>query len=402
MNTLSSISFGEDIRRPDRLETRNTADVLFGIRDGHWRDAVAHVRELPVNSPEQRAAKVALPFCTWAGVFTRRSNDGLLRHSGQCGVDLDGLGETGAVTVIQAAVADVHCLAAFRSARGEGVRLIFRIPPCSPEHHVIAFEQVAAHVLKTYGREADTSGKDVCRASFVSFDNGLWFNATALVLPIELPGETQRLIKQHRCVSPSLYGGTLAETCWTWFGRHYASALPRRDGTAKTHHNLLDLGKAVALHAHRIKSPITDNIIDLTFNAWLGEHARNGVRLRCSPEEYRAEFVTSVKGCQRKPWFSCAADVWLRWTRHKQFPRDGLPHERILFAIRQHCADAKTSEFYLGARDAALVANVGYVTAWRVLNKLCASGQLEKLEAPRNLRHAQTYRLKYPKQDFKK
>lgn len=34
LNTLPSISFGEDIRRPALLETRNTAVVIFGIRDG--------------------------------------------------------------------------------------------------------------------------------------------------------------------------------------------------------------------------------------------------------------------------------------------------------------------------------------------------------------------------------
>jgi BT4734-like, N-terminal domain len=392
LNTLPSISFGEDIRRPNRLETRNTADVLFGIRDGEWQNAVVRVRSQPADSPAQKKAKLALPYATWSGTFSRRANNGLIRHSGQCGVDLDDLGGAGAIDVLQAAVADVFCLAAFRSARGEGVRLIFRIPPCSPENHAAAFEQVSAHVRKNYGHDADTSGKDVCRASFVSFDNGLWLNAAALVLPIELPDETQRLTRQYRCVS-SLYAGTLAETCWTWFGRHHASTTPCQDGTVKTHRNLLDMGKAVALHAHRIKTPLTPKIIEVTFDAWLAEHTRNNVRLRCSPDEYRAEFVTSVKGCERKPWFNAAAEKWLRWTRHGEFPRDAMPHERILFAIRQHCAESKSREFFIGVRDAALIAGVGYVTGWRMLRKLVASGCLKKLDVKRLPRHAETYML---------
>jgi hypothetical protein len=394
VNCPAEISFGLDVRQPSRLETRNTAQVLFGIRAGEWREPVARVRELPADSAEQKTAKLALPFCTWAGVFTRRSNDGLVNHSGQVGIDLDGLGEAGAVAVLQAAVADVHCLAAFHSARGEGVRLIFRIPPCSPENHAVAFEQVALHVRALYGHEADTSGKDVSRASFVSFDNGLWFNAAALVLPIQLPGETQRVLASYRCVSSPLYSGQLAEIWPVWYGRHYANTAPVSGETVKTHGNLLDLGKAIAIHAHKIKTPMTTRIIDVTFESWLRELQRQGVTLRCAPDDYRAEFETSVKGCERKSWFKTAAEKWTRWTRHTDFPHCGKPHKKILFAIRQHCAESKSQDFFIGARDAGLVAGASYVTAWRMLKKLCADGDLEKLGERRQLRHAQTYRLK--------
>jgi hypothetical protein len=364
------------------------------VRDGHWRDAVARVRELPADSAEQKAAKIQLPFCTWAGVFTRRENAGLVRHSGQVGIDLDGLGEAGAVAVLQTAVADVSCLAAFRSARGEGVRLIFRIPPCSPENHVAAFEQVREHVANTYGREPDTSGKDVARASFVSFDNGLWFNAAALVLPIQLPDETQRLKGQTRCVSFPLYSGLLAETWPGWYGRHLANTAARENGTAKTHGSLLDLGKSLALHAERIKTPLTDRLIGSAFDSWWNEHQRQGVRLRCPADDYRRELLVSVRGAERKPWFKSAAEKWTRWTRHKEFPRDGMPHEKILFAVRQHCAESKSQEFFIGSRDAGLVAGASYITASRMLKKLCANGHLEKIGKRRHPRHAQTYRLK--------
>jgi len=382
------------VRRPDLLETRSTGDVLHGIASGEWQAPVARVRELPADSAEQKAAKLALPFCTWAGVFTRRANSGLVQHSGQVGIDLDGLGEAGAVAVLQAAVADRFCLAAFRSARGEGVRLIFRIPPCSPDNHAVAFEQVAGHVRELYGHEADTSGKDVSRASFVSFDNGLWFKASAEVLPIQLLGETQRLRVNSRCVSPPLYSGLLAETWPGWYGRHLANTANRENGTAKTHGSLLTLGKSLALHAERIKTPLTVRLLDSAFDSWLREHHRQGVRLRCEPDEYRRELVASVRGAERKPWFKSAAEKWLRWTRHKEFPHGGSPHEKILFAVRQHCAESKSQDFFIGARDAGLVAGVSYITASRMLKKLCADGHLEKVGTRRNPRHAQTYRIK--------
>lgn len=123
-NISAPVSFGLDVRRPGLLETRSTGDVLLGIQTGAWQDIVARVRSLPPDSVEQKTAKLALPYATWAGVFNRRANYGLVSHSGQIGVDLDDLGEAGAVAVLQSAVADRFCLAAFRSARGEGVRLI--------------------------------------------------------------------------------------------------------------------------------------------------------------------------------------------------------------------------------------------------------------------------------------
>ena len=394
LNCPAKISFGLNVREPDKLVTRTTGDVLLGIQSGAWQETVSRVRELPADSAEQKSAKLALPFCTFAGVFTRRSNSALVQHSGQVGIDLDGLGDAGAVAVLQAAVADAFCLAAFRSTRGEGVRLIFRIPPCSPENHVAAFEQVSLHVQRTYGHNPDESGKDVARASFVSFDRGLWFNPSAEVLPIELPGDTQRFRGRNSlCVTP--YGGQLALTCWNWLGRHFANTAPvSGNAVVKTHGSLLDLGKAVALHASRIREPLTPRVIDSAFESWLDEHRRQGLTLRCSPDDYRAEFVASVKGCERKPWFKSAAEKWIRWTRHGEFPRAGLPHEKILFAVRRHCAESGSPEVFIGVRDAALVAGTSKETAGRLLRKLCADGQLEKTGERRQPRHAQTYLLK--------
>jgi len=396
LNCPAEISFGLDVRHPDLLETRRTGEVLRGIQSGAWREPVAQVRSLPPESDAQRAAKLVLPYATWAGVFSRRENAGLVRHSGQIGADLDDLGEAGAVAVLQAAVADRFCLAAFRSVRGEGVRLLFRIPPCSPENHTAAFEQVAEHVRNTYGREADTSGKDIARASFVSFDRGLWFNAAAGVLPIVLPDGTHRLKGFTRCV-PSPYAGDLALTCWNWFGQHFANTAPVSGETAKTHGSLLALGKAVALHAERIKEPLTARLIDSAFESWLREHQRQGVRLRCEPDEYRRELRDSVEGARRKSWFKSAAEKWTRWTRQSEFPHAALPHEKILFAVRQHCADAGRDEFFLGARDAGLIAGVSFRTAARAIRKLVAGGHLEKTAERRQPRHAQTYRLKTSK-----
>jgi hypothetical protein len=253
---------------------------------------------------------------------------------------------------------------------------------------------VAEHVQNIYGCDVDESGSDVSRASYVSFDRGLWFNPSALILQVHLPNDTQRVervVSSSRCVA--VYGGHLALTCWGWYGRQYANTTPNRHGAVKTHKSLLDLGKAIALHAHKIKVDITQQIIDSAFEAWLAEHRRQGAVLRCSPRQYHAELVLSIQGCKGKPWFEKAVDMWLRWTRHNEFPHGAPTGEKILFAIRQHCADCRTKDFFLGARDAGLVAGASKDTAARDLRKLRMRGHLEKIGVRQHFRHAQTYRL---------
>ena len=392
VNISAPISFGLDVTKPGKLQTRSTGDVLRDIQSGVWQESVLRVRSLPHDSAEQKSAKLALPYATWAGVFSYRANEKLRQHSGQVGTDLDDLGEAKAVSTIQNAVADRFCLAAFRSIRGEGVRLLFRIPPCSPENHAIAFEQVAEHVRNTYGCEVDESGKDVSRASFISFDRGLWLNPSADVLPIILPVSHSGNGGIARCV-PSTYGGQLALTCWNWFGQHYASIAPVSGDTVKTHKNILDLGLAIALHADRIQEPVTARLIDSAFESWWREHQKQGVRLRCSPDEYRRELRQSIEGAQRKCWFKSAAEKWIRWTRHPDFPK--RPDERLLFAIRKHCEDAGTRDFFIGARDAGLVCGASYRTGARILNRLVRNGRLKLLTVPdkRLPFHSFDYRL---------
>lgn len=393
----TEISFGRSVRRPDQLETRRSGAVLAGIRDGDWRPQVDRVRALPDASPERRAAKTELPFCTWAGVFSRRQNSGLLRHSGQLGIDLDGLGESGAVAALQTAVADTFCLAAFRSVSGQGVRLLFRVTPCTADQHSTVFEQVSEHVRALYGVDPDASGRDVSRASFVSFDKGLWLNLQARTLPVRLGRlDTATYKRDSLCLEPSPYAGSLAVSCWGWWGRHVASSTPVSDGTARTHRSLLELGKCVALHAHRIREPLTPQILNAAFAAWWGEFRGKGIQLRGTADEYRREFAVSAAGCCRKPWFKPAANKWVRWGKHREFPRAGLPLERIEFAIRRHCEDARTDSFFIGVRDAAMVAGVGKDTAALLLRKLVAGGVIQKTGPRRHPRHAQTYRLLKP------
>jgi hypothetical protein len=262
------ISFGTHIKQPGRLETRTARDVLFGIRDGEWKDQVEKVRSFPADSSIQRRAKSDLPYALWSGRFSRRNSDSLIEHSGLIGVDLDSLDADRTRRVMHTAMDDPFCAAAFRSARGEGVRLIFRGPAgITAAGHGPVFDASADYVREHYQVEPDACGRDVCRASFMSFDGGLWLNSQAKALPVQFPDVTQRT----RCVTRLL--PVPAVPWWEWTAREFLPYRQKPDGSALTHHTLLHLGRRLALRIERERAwrVAEDLIIPAAAAVWLEE-----------------------------------------------------------------------------------------------------------------------------------
>jgi len=371
------VSFGADITKPSCLETRSVGSLLNDIRGGAWREPVERVRLLPMDSREQQQAKRELPYCTWAGEFSRRSKNGLLRHSGLAGVDLDDLDDARCVRVIQRAVADPFCAAAFRSVRFTGVRLLFRIPPCTAKTHDLLFPQVAQHVQEIYGEKADPTGSDVSRASFISYDRNLWIRGDAELLPVSLPpacGRVHTDISGCHSLCALPVSGTLDSRPAYRLGALWAWSSLKEDGYVYTHGTLLRLGLACAVLAEKWGVSLNGTIIDDAFDGWWQTHQRRGHRLRSSRGEYLDELKIIAKDVVTKPWFRGAANHWSQWTHHPAFPVEGTPEDRLRFVIREHC-DVAGREFFLSSRDVALVAKVSsYSYGARLLRRLLKRG----------------------------
>ena len=111
-----------------------------------------------------------------------------------------------------------------------------------------------------YFMSPDPSGHDVCRASFVTFDAGLWLFPGAELLPITLPTKGGGMLHNgsSRCV-------TREESIWSFLGRENAPHEAKADGTAYTHHSLVKLGLRLALQEWRtLRSLVPES---------LGEHS---------------------------------------------------------------------------------------------------------------------------------
>jgi hypothetical protein len=389
------ISIGNDIRRPGLLSTEPMGTILTGIGAGRWAEPITRLRRLPYHSADFDDQKASLPYWTPSGLFRHRSAAGLIRHSGHVAIDLDNLGEQGATRTIQAAVADRYCLCGFRSASGRGVRLVFRCPPSAPAHKAF-FGCVVHHVIGQYCIHPDLSGSDVARASFVSYDNGMWLNPSAAMLPglADLANQCQGQTT-HKDLIPvccSGLSGADRETLAWGLGESRAPHDVREDGTLATHFSLRDLARDLVVRYRRHDLAPTQADIERALQGWLDTGRRRG-RLRHSAQDYLGELTKAVCCVKRWGGLPHVVSFWRKWTEEQNFPATGTSEERLEYAIRRHCETQGTTRFYLSARDAATITGTNFSNANQALHRLVNASVLSKVGKRLHARHAQNYRL---------
>ncbi len=169
-------------------------NVLNSIRNGKWREKVTQIVDTykqalsKTNDPTQAkkaisALKRNLPGVLWSGRFKERKASAIEEHSGLLVMDLDDLTEASLLTIREQLQADQYVLACFLSPSYTGLKVLFRIPK-DRRYHRAAWQSAASHIRKLTGLDADSSGKDLARLCFVSYDPDLYRNPKASELPV--------------------------------------------------------------------------------------------------------------------------------------------------------------------------------------------------------------------------
>ncbi len=128
------------------------------------------------DAKQSRMFKAAnFDYCTFSGTFTTRSDKALIKHSGLLCIDFDHLQNLDSLRsqLLQDEYFDTQLL--FRSPSGDGLKWIVEID-ISQVPHADYFRAVANYLFKTYGVEADKSGKDISRACFLPHDSQCFIN----------------------------------------------------------------------------------------------------------------------------------------------------------------------------------------------------------------------------------
>jgi hypothetical protein len=149
--------------------------VLSRLKNSKSKDTVLAIRDSKEES-ERTSLKKKLPCILFGGSFNRRAIDGLIEHSGLMVLDLDHLDN---VNDIKNELKEIpYVLLAFVSPSGNGLKFIVRIPKCTPKEH----SQYFIEFQKKYDfLNIDSSGKDVSRVCFESYDPDYYYNPKAEV-----------------------------------------------------------------------------------------------------------------------------------------------------------------------------------------------------------------------------
>jgi len=114
-------------------------------------------------------------YVTFSGIFSKRSDKSLLKHSGLLTIDFDNIPDILALKqqLLQDEYFDTELL--FISPSGNGLKWIIPVD-LSEVSHRDYFIAVSEYIKSSYNLEVDGSGKDVSRACFLPYDNDIYIN----------------------------------------------------------------------------------------------------------------------------------------------------------------------------------------------------------------------------------
>lgn len=174
-NTMQTVSIFKHFK--EVVEDIDIMDVLSRIREPQNVKFFETVREMYSKGETDDYAKTKknMTAFTVTGTFKGgRKAELMTSYSRLIILDFDKLGDT-LEDVKNAIVADSHTYACFISPSGNGLKVIVQVAT-DQEQHADIFNVVADYYGALTGVAVDTSGRDITRLCFVSYDPHLYVN----------------------------------------------------------------------------------------------------------------------------------------------------------------------------------------------------------------------------------
>lgn len=147
---------------------------------------IDEIRKEP-NKDKRDKIKSKLDYVCFAGSFSERSKNGLIKASGLACLDLDHIENLEKVK--EDLSKDVYTHLLFISPGGDGLKLVVKIPlVSSDEEYKSYWEAVAQHYNL---KEFDEKTKDISRACYISYDSEPYYNSQSKVFTEKLEGKTK-------------------------------------------------------------------------------------------------------------------------------------------------------------------------------------------------------------------
>ncbi|MBK8516078.1 MAG: DUF3987 domain-containing protein [Saprospiraceae bacterium] len=155
-----------------KVENLSLLKILQDISSDKYKDQIENIRDLisqgKIDDADRK--KKLLPAFTPSGTFdSGRKAEKITSYNSHIILDFDKLSKEQLSAAFQKASSLTYTFAAFISPSGNGLKIIVLVNS-GLEQHQEAYKQVADHYSKELGLIVDSSGKDVSRLCFMSYD----------------------------------------------------------------------------------------------------------------------------------------------------------------------------------------------------------------------------------------
>lgn len=179
-----------------KVEDKPLEKILNDIKKGTYKAEISDIRNLLSNDYKKEAdqLKKQLQAFTVSGTFSNgRSIDKIDTYSQYVILDIDKLSESQLKEVKQIARLAPYTYASFISPSGKGLKIIVKVSS-TKEHHKEAYNQVVAYYEQALNIDIDTSGSDICRLCFMSYDEDCFINLNADTFEVNIKLEEEKPI----------------------------------------------------------------------------------------------------------------------------------------------------------------------------------------------------------------
>tara|TARA_R110000751_G_scaffold192009_1_gene297605 strand:+ start:3124 stop:4941 length:1818 start_codon:yes stop_codon:yes gene_type:complete len=161
-----NVTILKNLYEKDKTYHRPLTEALTRIKEGNSAKPIGALRD------GDKSQKNQLPAVLFSGEFRSRKDSDIIEHSGFIVLDFDHVGDVQRVK--DAISIDSFVYSCWVSPSGDGIKALVRIT--NSERHKDHFRALESYFMQTYDLEVDSSGINVSRACFESYDPDLVLN----------------------------------------------------------------------------------------------------------------------------------------------------------------------------------------------------------------------------------
>lgn len=162
----SGISIFSSLNTINPIGNITIKEFLNAVKSGEWKNESEMVRNEP-NEEIQKKLKVKTPAVTISGIFSKKKESCLIKHSGCISIDVDDFVDRSKL------INDKYTFALFSSVSNTGIAIIVRI---DASKHKESFRWLQNYYFKEYGIVIDPAPSNPVSTRLVSYDPNLYIN----------------------------------------------------------------------------------------------------------------------------------------------------------------------------------------------------------------------------------